>query len=150
MKHLLFLAILLLSLACSSTKTAYVPLPPQDVELTSIFASRVYVLSAPEISQGLQDVQIVENDLPVGTLEIGNYACWERAPGGCLIEFTFDGMEPVDGGNVTQLLEVTLEPGQVYYYGLTIDPLWKSPKVRLMTRAEARALLAQLTPVQSN
>jgi hypothetical protein len=150
MKHLLPFALGLFSLSCASGMSKHVPLPPQDVELTSLFVSRVYVLEAPEISQGLQEVQVMENDLMVGTLEIGNYACWESTPGNCLIELTFDQMEPVDGGNVTQIVDANLEPGEVYYYGLTIDPLWKSPKVRLMTRAEARALLPQLTPVQGN
>lgn len=148
MKHLCFVSLSLLSLACSTGKSMHIPLPSQEVEISSRYVARVYILEAPVLSDGLQGVTVEENDLTVGTIQIGNYLCWEREPGDCLIEVTFDQMEPVDGDNVIELVDTTLEPGEVYYYGLTLDPMWKRPKVRLLARDEARALLKNLTPVQ--
>jgi hypothetical protein len=148
MKNLLLVSTSLLALACSSTSAAHVPLPPQDVEISSPNVARIYVIDDPVLSRGLHGVRVIENDRPIGELGAGTYLCWERDPGDCLLEIVFEEMEPMDDDNVTDLVDVALEPGEVYYYGLTIDPLWKRPKVRLLDRAEAREMLKHLNPVQ--
>ena len=143
----LVLSALLLS-ACASHHAAGVPLPAQDVEISSPHVARIYVLDARELAQGLHRVAVEADDRPIGELEDGTYLCWEREPGACLIALTFDEVGHASNEKIVDTVDATLAPGEVYYYGLTLDPVWKRPKVRLLERAEARALLAKLTPVQ--
>jgi hypothetical protein len=147
MKHLGSLG-LLLCVACSSTPPARVPLPPQDVEISSPHVSRIYVLDAPELTEGLHEVRVEADEQPVGVLENGSYLCWEREPGSCLIAVKFEEMEPPESSEVTDWVDADLEAGQVYFYGLTLDQVWHRPKVRMLDRSEARAMLAHLTPAQ--
>jgi hypothetical protein len=148
MKHLICLATSLLSLACATGQSGHIPLPPQDVEVSSPSVARIYILDSPELSQGLHGVSVEENDLVVGSMKSGEYVCWERNPGDCLIEVTFEDMEPMDGDNVIEMVDVSLVPGEVYFYAVTLEPVWKRPEVRLLTHAQARELLKGLKPVQ--
>jgi hypothetical protein len=147
MKHLGLLS-LVLCVACSSTSSARVPLPPQDVEISSPHVSRIYVLDAPELTEGLHEVRVEADEQPIGVLEKGGYLCWEREPGSCLLTIKFEEMEPPQSKEVTDLVDVDLQAGEVYYYGLTLDPLWHRPKVRILDRSEARGMLEHLAPVQ--
>ena len=144
---ILVLSALLLS-ACASHHAAGVPLPPQDVAISSPHVARIYVLDTRELAQGLHRVAVEADDRPIGELEDGMYLCWEREPGECLVSLTFEGVGVAGDEKIVDTVDATLEPGEVYYYGLTLDPVWKRPKVRVLERDEARALLAKLKPAQ--
>jgi hypothetical protein len=144
---ILLLPALILS-ACASHPPAGVPLPAQDVEISSPHVARIYVLDARELAQGLHRVAVEADDRPIGELTDGTYLCWEREPGACLIEMTFEDVGTASNEKMVDTVDASLEPGEVYYYGLTLDPVWKRPKVHVLERDEARALLAKLKPAQ--
>jgi hypothetical protein len=146
MKKLFALALIVLVSSCASHPPA-VALPPQDVDVSSPHVARIYVLDAPELTKDMHEVRVRADEQPIGALESGDYLCWEREPGACLIEVTFDHID-ADHDDVVDLVDANLEAGQVYYYGFTLDPVWSRPKVRYLERDEARALLEHLKPVQ--
>jgi hypothetical protein len=140
MKHLLCLSALVVSLGCASSHGQQVPLPDQSVEVSSPNVARIYVIDTPELAPELSHARVDQDGDTVGDVDSGTYVCWEREPGPCLITVVFDPVDP-KGDEIVDKVDVELEPGETYYYGLSFDRLWRVPKVRMLERDEARKLL---------
>ena len=147
MRQLICLPALLVPLGCSSTHKQQVPLPDQTVEVSSPHVARIYVIDTPELAPELCHARVEQIGDSVGEVDSGSYVCWEREPGPCLISIVFDPVDP-KSDEVIDKVDVELEPGETYYYGLSFDRVWRVPKVRLLERFEARALLAHAKPAQ--
>jgi hypothetical protein len=148
MKNSIVLSLCILLAGSCASHHSKVALPPQDVETSSPNVARIYVLDDPKLSRGVHGVRVEADDKLIGVLDAGGYVCWERDPGQCLISVVFEKAAPLDSSDITDVVDVSLEKGDVYYYGLTLDPIWKRPKVRLLDRADAREMLAHLKPAQ--
>jgi hypothetical protein len=147
MKHLICLSTLFLALACASAHHQRVPLPAQDVEVSSPHVARIYVIDTPELAPELSHARIEQDGSAVGEIDCGSFVCWEREPGPCLISIVFDPTEP-KGPETVDRVDIDLEAGETYYYGLSFDRVWGVPKVRMLEHDEARALLAHAVPAQ--
>jgi hypothetical protein len=112
-----------------------VPLPAQDVEVSSPHVARIYVIDTPELAPELSHARIEQDGSAVGEIDSGSFVCWEREPGPCLISIVFDPIEPKGAETVDRV-------------DLTFDRVWGVPKVRMLEHDEARALLAHAVPAQ--
>jgi hypothetical protein len=139
----LFVATLLT--ACAADSYQNVPMPSQDVDVSSPSVARVYLLRMPQHLGTLRTVSVRDNDRQIGRISRSDYLCWERAPGRSVVTLTYEGAD-VDGGGNQGLIDLQVEAGEVCYYALTIDPSWRKPVVRMLDKEEAKRLLQDMTP----
>jgi hypothetical protein len=145
MKSLFALVLLLLLAGCRAGTYQRVPVPPQDVQISSSSVSRIYLLRMPEAKGYYRSVTVTDNSKEVGRIGNDSYLCWERSPERTLLALEVEPVEMV-GGKATELLvDVPCEPGKVYYYAISVDASWNKPKVSQLEESEARELLKGLS-----
>ena len=138
-------ALATLCAACAASSYQRIPVPRQDVEVTSPAVSRLYVLRLPEAKGYYRNVGVDEDMTEIGRIGNDEYLCWERPPGRTLLTLT---IEPVElaGGKPTQVfVDAKCEPGRAYYYAISVSAAWSKPEVRELEPTEARSLLAGLS-----
>jgi len=139
------LPILLAFGACSAPSSQFVPMPSQDVEVSSPAVSRIYVLRMPQVQGAFRDLRVKENEHEIGNIGGQSYVCWERPPGRSLVVVTYEGTV-FEKDDRESMIDVQAEAGQAYYYGITVDEAWKKAVVQLLDRDEARKILHELDP----
>ena len=154
-KLLLALLLAVLSSSCTSTGSRQmVPLPSQDVEVTSQDVCRIYIARGRQARGALRPVHVYEDDRDIGVIGATEYLCWERKPGQRILRLIFEG-RVIDSGKVETVVSSDGLAGQVTYYriGLGVgegepDPVAgkDKPYVTLLGAEEGRALIAERTP----
>src|SRR6185369_787116 len=114
------LPILLAFGACSAPSSQFVPMPSQDVEVSSPAVSRIYVLRMPQVKGAFRDLRVKENEHEIGNIGGQSYVCWERPPGRSLVVVTYEGTV-FEKDDRESMIDVQAEAGQAYYYGITVD-----------------------------
>lgn len=145
MKPRIVCALLLALTACHATSYQQVPVPPQDVEISSSSVSRIYVLRMSGAKGFYRSVHVMQSEGDIGRIGNDSFLCWERPPTRTLLRFV---IEPVElAGNkaaVERFVDAQCEPGQTYYYAISVDSAWGQPNVRQIKAEEARDLLKEL------
>ena len=144
--RLAFAPLLVLALSsCAAGSQQRVPVPPQDVEVSSSSVSRIYLLRMPEAKGFYRSVRVEDNEREIGRIGNDNFLCWERPPARTLLTLEVESVE-LAGKKPTELfVDVACEAGQAYYYAISVDAAWDRPRVRQLQRDEARELLKGLT-----
>jgi hypothetical protein len=138
-------ALTAVSAACAADSYQRVPVPPQDVEVSSSAVSRIYVLRPGE-AKGFNRYVLVEEDThEVGKVGNAGYLCWERSPGRFLLTLTVEPVELADGKPQQLFMDVKCEAGETYYYAVNVNSSWGSGELREVDRSEARMLLEDLS-----
>jgi hypothetical protein len=135
--------ILLALAACAAPSSQFVPLPSQDVEVSSSAVSRIYVMRLPQVKGAFRDLRVKENEREIGSLGGQSFVCWERPPGRSLVVVTYEGTA-FSKDDRESMIDVQAEAGQAYYYGITVDDAWNKAVVQLLDRDEGRKVLQEL------
>ena len=139
-------ALTAVSAACAADSYQRVPIPRQDVEVSSSSVGRIYVLRVGE-TKGFHRYVLVEEDThEIGKVGNDGYLCWERPPGRFLLTLTCEPVELADGRPQQLFVDVKCEPGHTYYYAINVNSAWGRGEVRQVPRGEARVLLEELSP----
>lgn len=130
--------------ACAARTYQRVPVPSQDVEVSSSSVSRIYLLRMREAKGFYRSARVEDNGREIGRIGNDGFLCWEREPGRALLAVE---VEPVDGVGkpVEALADVQCEPGRAHYYAISVDSAWGRPGLREIEAGEARELLEELT-----
>jgi hypothetical protein len=121
LRILAIVALVFGSMACRSTGSYQsVPLPAQDVEVTSPDVARIYVMRAGQTMGSVRSLVVEEANEAIGALGQGEYLCWERAPGRTLLTFVYEGPR-IDGGDREGIHSLDAEAGGVYYLMVHLD-----------------------------
>lgn len=139
----LLVALALSLAACSAPSSQFVPMPSQDVEVSSPSVSRIYVMRMPQVKGAFRDLRVKENEREIGTVGSQSYVCWERPPGRSLVVVTYEGTA-FEKDDRESMIDVQAEAGHAYYYGITVDDAWKKAVVQLLERDEALKILQDL------
>ena len=137
------LACLVALVSCAAGTYQRVPVPSQEVEVSSSSVARIYVLREREAKGFYRTARVEDNGREIGRIGNDGYLCWEREPGRVLLAIE---VEPVDGVGkpVEVLADVQCEAGRVHYYAISVDSAWSEPRVQAMDAAAARELLSEL------
>jgi hypothetical protein len=138
----------LLSLALFAgcvTARQHVPMPAQDVAVTSPNVARIYVVRDDAARLHKNDVVVYDGELEIGTLTGGTYLCWERAPGRTIGSAKYDA---VDGakGRIAGVADFDCAAGQTYYYRVSVAREGGKPEFVALDAKEGRALVAERDP----
>lgn len=144
---LLFQSLLLAAtlVACASDSYQRVPMPSQDVELSSPSMCRIYVLRMPQMKGAIREMRIQEDENEIGYIGSDSYVCWERSPGRSLVVLTYEGTI-LSKDDRQSMIDVQAQAGEVHYYGVTIDDTWSKPVVTRLERDDALAALKGQEP----
>lgn len=141
----LFASLLALALsACAATTYQSVPIPSQDVAVSSPSVSRIYLLRTPGAKGFYRSVRVEDDDREIGRIGNDHFLCWERTPARTLLTLEIEPVELAGGKTSEVFVDAHCEPGQTYYYALTMEAAWDRPRVQQLGADEARALLADL------
>lgn len=146
MKILPSLALLAVALvaACSSDGYQKLPIPAQDVRVSSPDVARIYV-ARDSLIGSLYDMTVLDGQTEVGLISKDQYLCWERLPGKGIVTLRYHGPR-IDGGDIEGILPLECEAGEVYYYSVAIESSTKKPQGKRLDEKSGRALLAERDP----
>ena len=140
----LILALGVVLAACKSASYQWLPLPPQDVELSRPDLARVYVLRDAQLRGKVRNVRVFQGPNEVGSIGAGSYLCWERRPGRSLVRLIYEG-PVIDGGEMEGVLDLQCAAGEVYYYVVKLNHVGK-PHAERVRQAEGVELVAGRSP----
>ncbi len=135
--------------ACTGPSSQFVPMPSQDVEVSSPAVSRIYVMRMPQVKGTFRDLRVKENERDIGSIGSQSYVCWERPPGRSLVVVTYEGTM-FEKDDRESMIDVQAEAGHAYYYGITVDDAWKKAVVQLLEKDEALQILKDLGAATSH
>jgi len=144
MKHLICLLLLLLA-SCKGPARQNVPLPAQDVLLTSPDLARIYCVREEEVgSTGLRTagIEVRDNEMLIGELNSGTFLCWERKGGRTLGRAFYKALDPALG-NLDGIGDLDCPAGSVYFYNVTVRRVDGKPVFTALKTEEGRALVAK-------
>jgi hypothetical protein len=149
MKNLLCPLLLLASLAsfaaCRGPASQGVPLPAQDVLVTSPDLARIYCVREEEVgSTGLRTaaIEVHDGDRVIGELNSGTFLCWERKGGRTLGRGFYQAFDP-SLGRLDGIADFDCPAGGAYYYNVTVRRSDGKPVFQLLKAEEGRALVAK-------
>lgn len=157
------LAILLASLlpvaavasACGAPSGQLVPMPAQDVELSRSELCRIYVIRSSQPMGALRVMRVFDGDTEIGSVDGGQYLCWERTPGRIVVRALYEG-PTLDRGQQEEMVDLRAEAGNVYYFTVELEKTSDmssqgekrgSPQLVPLARERGRELLADSSPV---
>jgi len=149
MIRILFAVLVVLSFsACKGSSIQRVLQPRQEVAVEDSSGARVYFLRSSQAFGRRRMLRVLENEREIGRIAQGRYLCWETTPSRKLITAVFE-RRPIDGGDITGVLDLSCEPGQVYYCVAEQAMNDKgAPKLRTLSAAEGRALVEKQRPAK--
>ena len=143
-RALFALSLIALLAGCGASSYQRVPMPPQDVELSSPKLARIYIVRHPQVRGSLEEVQVFEADTEIGAVVEGDYLCWERPPGQTLVTLVYvaHGLKEDREG----ILDLQCDAGITYYYAIKLGADRAKPRVELLPQEEGRQLISQRNP----
>jgi hypothetical protein len=126
--------------ACRAESYQRVPAPPQDVEVPAQNMTRIYIVRMPQALGRYRAVRASENDREIGRIGRDCYLCWERPAGRSLVILTYESGELEEADRQT-MIDVKGEPGQTYYFGLSIDDSGRKALCQPLPRDDARRMI---------
>ncbi len=146
MKYLLCPLLLLAAFAsCRGPASQHVPLPAQDVLVTSPDLARIYCVREEEIgSTGLRTaaIEVHDGDKIIGELNSGTFLCWERKGGRTLGRAFYQAVDP-SLGNLDGIGDLDCPAGGAYYYNITVRRSDGKPVFEALKPEAGRALVAK-------
>jgi hypothetical protein len=152
---LAFLSVAALASACSAPSGQLVPMPSQDVELSRPELCRIYVARSSQPMGALREMRVFDGDTEIGSVDGGEYLCWERTPGRIVVRALYEG-PALDRGEQEEMFDLQAEAGGVYYFTVELAKTSDmttggekrgSPQLVALSRERGRELLAGSSPV---
>jgi hypothetical protein len=141
----ILLAALACLAACHGPSSQRVPLPRQDVAVTSPELARIYCVREEEVgSTGVRTaaIEVHDGDTIVGQLNSGTFLCWERKGGRTLGRAFYQAFDP-SLGNLDGIGDLDCPAGSAYYYNLTVRRSDGKPVFTRLDPAQGQALVAK-------
>jgi len=142
---LLLLAALAALPSCKGPASQHVPLPAQDVLVTSPDLARIYCVREEEVgSTGLRTaaIEVHDGDRLIGELNSGTFLCWERKGGRTLGRGFYKAVDPALG-NLDGIGDLDCPAGNAYYYNVTVRRVDGKPVFTALKSEAGRALVAK-------
>jgi hypothetical protein len=133
--------LLLLAAACRAPSAQYVPLPKQDVTVTSKDVTRIYFVRDETSGLRQSEIRVLDGSTEIGLLTTGTYLCWERPGGRTLTKAYYQAIDPLLG-NIEGLYDMDCQAGRVYYFNVIIEREQGQPKIKPLGEREGRELVA--------
>jgi hypothetical protein len=146
--HRVFLLAGLVLAACAAAPSQRMPLPPQDVVVSSPELTRIYFLREGGEAIQARTIKVLEDDREVGELTSDTYLCWERRPGRTIARAFFEAFDP-GRGQVEGVANLDCEAGRAHYYNVTLSRGAGKPTVTQLDPEEGRRLVAERKPAGS-
>ena len=137
--------VLLLAGACSSTGEQQVPLPPQDVVVSSPDVTRIYFVRDERAGMQPRPVLILDGEREIGRLTPDNFLCWERAGGRSLGRARYEAVD-FRRGEIEGLGDLDCAAGRAYYFNVTVDYEQGKPSIHPLDPEDGRKLVASRKP----
>ena len=134
--------LLLLATACRLPSAQYVPLPNQDVTVTSKDVARIYFVREETSGLRKSEIKVYDGSTEIGQLTVGTFLCWERPGGRTLAKATYEAIDPLLG-NIEGLYDMDCQAGRVYYFNVIVEREQGQPKIRPLGDGEGRQLVSE-------
>jgi hypothetical protein len=131
--------------ACHGPASQSVPLPRQDVAVTSPELARIYCVREEEVgSTGVRTaaIEVQDGDKLIGQLNSGTFLCWERKGGRTLGRAFYHALDP-SLGNLDGIGDLDCPAGSAYYFNLTVRRSDGKPVFTRLDAAQGSALVAK-------
>jgi len=154
--HVLALLALAACAGCGATSEQVVPMPAQDVEVSSPELCRIYVVRSSQLLGSIRTLTIYDQEREIGSLSGDEFLCWEREPGRMLLRAVYEGPE-IDRGDQEDLLDVIVAPGEVrhFFVGLRKESEHTaegkkrgSPLFEALSSEEGRSMVRDASPAK--
>ena len=142
------LALAALFAGCASA-SQHVPMPAQDVTLTSPELARIYVVRDDKAALHTNDVVVYDGELVVGTLTGRTYLCWERVGGRTIGRADYDAVDP-GKGRIAGVADLDCPAGHVYFFLVSVAREGGKPEFVAIDEAKGRALVADRSPASTD
>src|SRR5258706_2631849 len=145
MKILVCLLRLAALAACRGLAHQHMPLPGQDVVVTSPELARIYCVREEEVgSTGLRTaaIEVHDGDRPIGELNSGTFLCWERKGGRTLGRAFYHALDP-SLGNLDGIGDLDCPAGSAYYFNITVRRSDGKPVFEKISPEKGRALVGK-------
>jgi hypothetical protein len=133
-----------LAAACTTPTAQYVPLPAQDVSVTSKDVARIYFVREETAGLRQSEIKILDGSTEIGLLSTSTYLCWERAPGRTLAQAHYLSVDP-GVGKIEGLLDLDCAAGSVQYFNVIVQRETLTPKITRLSTEEGKKLVADRT-----
>jgi hypothetical protein len=134
--------LLLLAAACRAPSAQYVPLPAQDVAVTSKDVARIYFVREETTGLRKSEIKVSDGSTDIGLLTPSTFLCWERPAGRTLAKAYFLSIDPLLG-NIEGLLDLDCAAGTTYYFNVVVRREDGQPVIRPLSQAEGKKLVAE-------
>lgn len=143
----LFTVSFLLLAACTSEGGQRMPLPRQDVVVSSPDVTRIYFVRDERPGLQPRPVRILDGEREVGELTTDNFLCWERPGGRTLGHARYDAVDLARArGAIDGLGDLDCAAGRAYYFNVTVDYEQGKPSIHPLDPEDGKKLVASRKP----
>jgi len=142
---LVAIPLLVLVSACRSAAEQQVPLPPQDVVVSSPDVTRIYFVRDERAGMQPRPVKVFDGDRPIGDLTTDTFLCWERPGGRTLGRARYEAVD-FRRGEIEGLGDLDCASGRAYYFNVTVDYEQGKPSIQPLDPEDGRKLVASRKP----
>jgi hypothetical protein len=135
-------ALLLFTAACAAPSAQHVPLPAQDVVVTSTNVARIYFVREETSGLRKSEIKVLDGSTEIGLLTTSTFLCWERPAGRTLMQAHYLSLDP-GIGQVEGLLDLECTGGVAYYFNVVVRRENLSPVITRLDPEEGRKLVAE-------
>jgi len=137
-----------LQVGCAASSGQHVPLPPQDVTVSSPDLARIYFFRGSGAEFHLSEILVFDGEKEIGGLTSDTFLCWERPGGRTLGRAVYNSRDP-SKGQLEGIVDLDCPPGSAYYYAVHLNREWGRPEVVLLDPADGRKEIAKRKPAGS-